>query len=336
MTTHHDDDRVLHLGDPARTATLLTEAAREEGLTWRVLQLARPGTGPLPAVLDRAVRGALWETRLLAERVRARRVHLHSALALPHVSWALGDYALHLHGTDIRTRVYEDRHRETVLRAVDRARVVFYSTPDLAEHVGGLRDDALLVPVPVPMGRPDPTELPTRGDYVFFPSRWEDVKGGRTQIEAAVELRRALPADIALVGLDWGPLADEARDAGVELLPKMPNPQFRAMVAGARLCIGQTAGIMSASELESLALDTPIVVPLNPEWYDGSHASLVDPPVLGGTALPARGHDVAALAAAAVTGQIAAPTGTRTWVERHHSPRAALREVLQGYRKAGW
>ena len=138
------------------------------------------------------------------------------------------------------------------------------------------------------------------------------------------------------MGLDWGPLAQEAAAAGVHLVPKMPHAQFRAAVAGARLCIGQFAGILSASELDALAADVPLVAPLNPEWYDASHPSLAVPPVLGGVDLGMTGSpaDIADI----VTEELGSPAGRPTldWVRQHHSPQAALEEVLRGYRAGGW
>lgn len=343
-----DYPSVLHLSDPAFTATLLSRAAAKTGRNWRVLPLATsPAAGdPRLQIGLKAVRGLRWEAELLADRLRTRRLHVHSALARPHAGWVFGRrFALHLHGTDIRSRQYEERHRRVVRDTVRDAHVVFYSTPDLREHVAPLREDARLVPVPVPL--PDPVsvappaavrEVTGSRDYIFFPSRWEEVKGGPAQIKVAQALDAALSASSApvLIGLDWGPLAQEAAGAGVLLVPKMSHADFLATVAGARLCIGQFAGILSASELDALAADVPLVSPLNPDWYDGSHPSLVRPPVLGGVDLGMSGRpeDIVDLVIEELASS--APRPTAAWVQRHHSPQAALSEVLAGYRNSGW
>ncbi|MGO1851417.1 hypothetical protein, partial [Microbacterium sp.] len=192
---------VLHLSDPAYTATLLRRAAAETGRRWRVLPLASaPAEGsPARQIVLKAARGLRWEAELAAERGRSRQVHVHSALARRHAGWAFGRrFALHLHGTDIRTRQYEDQHRKLVRDTVRDAHVVFYSTPDLREHVLPLREDARLVPVPVPLPESAPGVLPASvrdvaagREYIFFPSRWEEVKGGARQIEMARTLSAA-------------------------------------------------------------------------------------------------------------------------------------------------
>lgn len=342
-----DYPSILHLSDPAYTATLLAQAASETGRRWRVLRLATAPAPTTPAALAvKAARGLRWEAELISERARARRVHVHSVLARRHAGWAFGRrFALHLHGTDIRTNQYLDQHRRLLLDTVSRAHVVFYSTPDLWEHVSPLREDARLVPVPVPlpeidltMRSPASSELAGSRGYIFFPSRWEEVKGGVRQIAAARELSAALsgPSDPLLIGLDWGPMASEAAAAGVRLVPRMSHADFRATVAGARICIGQLAGMLSASELDALAADVPLVAPLDPRWYDGSHPSLVLPPVLGGIDLGMSGSatDLADL----VLEELASPAKnpTRSWVQTHHSAQSALSEVLAGYRDSDW
>lgn len=343
-----DYPSVLHLSDPAYTATLLARAAEGTGRRWRVLPLATtpPARGTAQQVLRKAARGLGWEAELLTARMRSRRLHVHSALARRHAGWAFGrSFALHLHGTDIRSRQYEPAHRDLVRGTVRDAHVVFYSTPDLREHVSPLRGDARLVPVPVPLPEHGAAELPgpvrsaTGGrEYLFFPSRWEEVKGGAAQIALARTLAAAVtgPSAPVLLGLDWGPLAAEAAAAGVRLLPKMPHAQFLATVAGARLCIGQLSGVLGASELDALASEVPLAAPLNPSWYDGSHSSLRIPPVVGGVDLGVGGgpDELVDL----VLEELASPASrpTREWVREHHSPEAALAEVLAGYRDSGW
>ena len=342
MSPKLDYTRVLHLGDPAHTATFLTSAANASGRNWRVLQLAKSPAvaNPTARAVLRAMKGLSWEACLFVGKTLRSRIHLHQAMALPHAGWALGDYMLHLHGTEIRSRRYETRYEKRLYDAVAGAHHVFYSTPDLREHIVDWRPEAQLIPVPVALdsaqvANPYRSIGSPAGSYVFFTSRWEAVKGGETQIAAARALRARLPQSVALVGLDWGdePLREAAREAGVHLIPKQPGAAYRQVVREAKACVGQTAGILSASELESLVENVPLVVPLNPNWYDGSHPSLRDMPVLGGTTLdPADSEGIANLTLEAIETKPA----TRDWVKRFHSPTAALEGVLDGYRATDW
>ncbi|EWS80771.1 hypothetical protein BF93_01430 [Brachybacterium phenoliresistens] len=346
MTEISNYSRMLHLGDPASTATLLSRAAQQRGARWDVLPFAAaPGGGAVPALLRKAARGLLWEGSLLRRRAAVPRVHVHNALARRHAGWAFGRrFALHLHGTDIRTRQYEPEHGELIRRTVRDAQVVFYSTPDLRRHVQDLREDARLVPVPVPLPGPSTAPLPPAlreiGEgrpYVFFPSRWEAAKGGELQIELVRSLREAIaPSEAVLVGLDWGGRAGDASRAGATLIPTMPHAAFRSVISGASACVGQLTGVLGASELDVLAADVPLIMPLRTDWYDGSHPSLDSPPVLGGTALdlPDAPEPIVRCVLGALSGDTRSPT--RDWVRSHHSPDAALDEVLRGYRESGW
>ncbi|MCI7304844.1 MAG: hypothetical protein MR522_01045 [Trueperella sp.] len=328
--------KMLHLGDPAFTATVLAREARRRGYDWKVMQWARTPlhTNPLVTKAHRAARGLAWEAHFAANRARYPLIHLHSALALPHVKWALGSYALHLHGTDIRTQQYKPEYRARILDALDGAAVVYYSTPDIREHTLPLRPDARLAPVPVagsttPLGAL-PSELAGR-DYVFFTSRWEEVKGGEHQIDTLRALRSLLPKSVAIVGMDWGPNAERARDAGAVLISKRPYPDYLAVIAGAKAAIGQNSGVMGASELDALDLNTPLVAPLNPAWYDGSSPSLVSPPVLGGDLAV---DDAEGLALQVLRALEAPAPSTHDWIQCHHSPAATLDVVLAGYAEA--
>lgn len=330
---------VLHVGDMAFTSTHLVAAANAQGLNWKKLQItevSRFSDTPL-AILEKLGRGMGWEIKLLGNKILRPQIHLHSAIALPYVKWALGkNYTLHLHGTDIRTRLYQDAYRETVLRAVEKASAIFYSTPDLAEHILPLRADARLVPVPISLYSykdPRPRGLEKIGNYIFFTSRWESVKGGETQIETARILRAKLPKNITLVGLDWGENAAAAAQAGVHLLPRLSNREFRAALHNAQLCIGQSSGIMGASELESLAEGTPLAVPLQKSWHTGKDSSLRDIPVIGGTEVEC--SDAEKLATLAIANlEAGIPAHTAQWLQANHSPQTALQRVLAGYAAA--
>lgn len=280
--------------------------------------------------MGKALRGLAWEARFAWEKARRPQIHLHSALALPHVGWAAGDFFLHAHGTDVRTRQYQPQFRDTVRAAVARARCVFYSTPDLREHLQNLDTDGIFVPVPVPLPHPRTRPSVPARPTIFFTSRWDEVKGADVQIALADSLHREFGDSIELTGLNWGAYASDAGRAGVRLLEKVPHDQYQDMIAGADICIGQMSGVMGASELDALALNRRLVMPLNPDWYDGSDPSLTNVPVLSRDRTPSDIEHVTADIADALDHPV--PSDTRPWVERHHSAEAALARVLAGYR----
>lgn len=327
------DPSVLHINDVARIGTHLCVQARREGLDWSLVRLARtdPCWRGWKKTLGRAWRGAAWEARLGRAAWGVDLINLHGGNIRRHTGWLPHPYVLHLHGSDVRTvRVESEAQRRVIDGAIERAREVYYTTPDLREPTCRLRPDALLQPVVV-----DVNELPTCSSggvpTVVFPSRWDRAKGGDLQLEVARQLRRALGQHVRFEGLDWGEgAALAARQAGVTLVPRMSHARYIEWLSRGTVAVGQVAGILSVSELEVMGMDIPLVAPLNPLWYDGSHESLTDVPV-GCGPVEAR-HAVDAVVAATRELLENPILPARGWVEKIHGPRAAVSRLRGRYR----
>lgn len=315
---------VLHVGDAAQTAARLVREARRGGLPWDHLPLAdATGSWPGPlAPLRRPVVGGAWLARLAVAARRHDVVHVHSATTLPHARPAARRFVLHCHGTDVRTAQHDPARGPGIRAGLRDAEAVLYSTPDLAEHVLPHRPDARLLPVPVDTGAL-PAWHPVQPRRVVFASRWEEVKGLAEQLETARLLLAALPDDVEVVGLDWGPAASSAATLGVRLVPRLDHEGYLALLAGASAVVGQAAGILSSSELEALGSGAPLLLPTPLPLYADA-----PPPVLG--------TDPASVAEAArglLDGSLAHDPGAgRSWVAEHHgTPHgvATLREVYR-------
>ncbi len=324
--------RALHVNDCAFTAKHLVAEAHRRGLPWSFLPLAATGRswdGPVGQG-RRAVLGAAWLSRLAARAARSDLLHVHSGGVVQHTRLVPRRFVVHLHGTDIRTLQYDPGWQGTIDRALDGALHVFYSTPDLAEHTLPRRPDATYLPVPVDadaLPRPVPAPGPPT---VLAVSRWESVKGVERQLATARELVRAAGDRVQIVGLDWGPAAGEAARAGVRLVPTRPHGAFLRLVAGATVVLGQSGGILSASELEAIGIGVPVVVPVPLPLYAETR-----PPVLGDSPAAATEAVLAVL-----DGSLRPDPGTaREWVRRHHSPASGVDAVTAVYDRlaaGGW
>ncbi|WP_366181050.1 hypothetical protein ABXS69_02640 [Actinomyces timonensis] len=329
--------KVLHVNDVARIGSALVRQARSEGMDWDLYDTARvdPSWRPATRAARRALRGGLWAVGLARRALRADLLDVHGGTVPAHTRWTRRPYVLHLHGTDIRVRRYEPARAGLIERSVREALDVYYTTPDLAEHTLDLCPGATLQPVVV-----DPAELPSapsgaarRGEpgsfTVVFPSRWGAAKGGEEQERAVAALRRAYGDRIVLEGLDWGESAHRiAREHGVILRPTMPHADYVRWLAGASAAVGQLTGSMGVSEIEAVGAGVTTVVALDERWYDGSHETTRDVPVLGGPV--ARADFVDAIVdgvGRALDG--ARITGGRAWVDAHHSPRRAVARLSE-------
>jgi len=245
---------------------------------------------------------------------------VHFATVVHHTRVIPRPYVLHAHGTDVRTLQYDLHYGPIVRRAMAGAAAVVYSTPDLAEHTLPRRPDAQYLPVPIDVdGVPAWSPAAPR---VFFASRWDDSKGVDGQLATARELVRSVGPGVSVTGLDWGPAAAAAREVGVQLVERRDHAGYLALLAGSQVVVGQSAGILAASELEALAIGVPLVMAAQHALYGAA-----PPPVLDD------GGDVVAgvVAALADPAAFAAAQQGPAWVRAHHSAADQVDRLLELY-----
>ena len=316
---------VLHVNDAAFTAANLIAEARRRGQRWDFLPKAAPAQqwrGPVGQVRRAAIGGA-WVARLAVAARRHDIVHVHSASTLAHSRLGARRYLVHCHGTDVRTAQYQPAWRASVRAGLRDAEAVFYSTPDLAEHVLGHRADAVYLPVPIDVDEVARWAPPRDGrPSVFFASRWSPDKGVATQLELARALVAELGRDVDVLGLDWGPRAADAAAAGVRLVPAGDHAAFLDRLTGAGVVLGQAAGILAASELEALAAGAPLVVPAPLPLYDDAK-----PPVHGGDV----DSGVSAVRELLAGTRAHDPEAVRAWTRETHGVGSAVDIVSEVY-----
>lgn len=330
---HADDPAVLHFNDCASVGqALVTEAARQ-GHHWAY---AAPGlVRPTRTSANRWVARAQFLPYVLRRGLLLRRadvVHVHyatSARLLRERGMPRRPYVLHLHGSDIRSQWPDPAYHDEIQRAADGAAHVYFANLDTSEQAHTARPDAEYLPILIdlallPAWQGSGTSGPQR---VLFVSRWDDVKGADANIELARELRRALPA-VDLLGLDWGPKADAAREAGVRLLPRTSRREFLRLLAGADVAVGQARPVLATSELEAMAIGVPTAALGSrlPRPDDGS-----TPPVVEGGLEEVVGGIRSALDDPAGT---AAALGGSEWVRARHVATPWIPRLLEVYRRA--
>ncbi|MET1154475.1 hypothetical protein, partial [Arthrobacter sp.] len=239
--------------------------ARTRGLPWGFYPraVAASDRRGLFGRLRYASQGLSWLAGLAKNSVGVDLLHIHSGSMLHHTRFIPKKYVLTLHGTDIRTLQYQPRWQSSIRDGVRRAAAVMYTTPDLREHVIGLRSDAIYLPVPVTLATlPRRNVVEAGTPRIFFVSRWDDSKGAVEQLATARELIRLSRGRYEVVGLDWGPRTAEAASAGVTLVPKMSHQDFLRFLAGSAVAVGQSSGLLGSSELEALGIGVPLYMPL--------------------------------------------------------------------------
>lgn len=245
--------RVTQLFDCADVGKNFVRAGQQQGKPWKIIQ------GPW----TRGGTKAAYYRFLVEQAAAYPRTQLWHVNMGGRAKWARGrfarPYALTLHGTDIRENYWQTEHHATIKADVDGAGHVWYTTPDLKDVAEKARADAQYLPVPLDLSEL-PQWAPAARPRVFFPSRWDASKGGEAWVQTAADVVAALAGqDIDIVGVDWGDMAGEVAALGVQLLPKMPKAQFLREMSRAHVTVGQVAGILAASELESMGMGIPTI-----------------------------------------------------------------------------
>lgn len=254
--------RVLQFNDCAFVARSMISAAGRAGIDWDYLppEQVRP-TGPAPSnpLLAKA-RLLPFVAKRAAKLRSAQVVHVHygtSARLLRERGMPRRPYALTLHGTDIRKQWKDPAFHAEIQRAIDEAAVVYFANNDTAENAYAARADAQFLPALVDAAAL-PTWTPAQKPSIFFVSRWDDDKGVERQLELVASLRAAVDSGVSIEGLNWGPGAKAAQQAGIVLHDRMPQADFHRMVAQSHLTIGQATDNFATSEFEALCMGAPM------------------------------------------------------------------------------
>lgn len=328
--------RVVHVNDVAGVASAAIAQARADGLDWRLWPLPSVRGAPTAVKLARRARDVV---RFHVDGRAADVLHVHYGM-FAYYAWSVcRPYLLHLHGTDVRHNLGQRALGRLVRAGIRHAGIVAYSTPDLAAAVRELRPDAVWLPAPVSRDAvalrgtaPGPGRRAREGgaadlhSRIVFASRWDPVKGLDALLDTASRLRRADP-DLRLIGVDWGSGAGAARRAGVELVPRMPPAEFRALLATADVVIGQLeSGCFGVTDLEAMVMERPLVARFTadaaygdrPPLWNSDECDPVDA-VLAVVADPVAAHGRAVACA--------------EWALRHHSPERFVSSATDLYRR---
>lgn len=166
-----------------------------------------------------------------------------------------------------------------------------------------------------------------RGRRVVFASRWDPSKGAEGMVRLAARLRKELPADVDLVGLDWGVMAPEAAAAGVRLTDKMDHATYLNFLAESDLAIAQTNTVLGVSEVEAMGIGVPLAG--LGEHLPGPDGNPI--PMLDGTLDDVVDQVLAAVADPEATARTLAP---RDWVARNHTADPYIPHLLDVYEEA--
>ena len=217
------------------------------------------------------------------------------------------------HGSDLHLNLTRSVYRPVTRTVLDKARAVFYVTPNLPAFLKGY--EKKLVYLPNPLDVPQSARsaaAPAQVRTVVIFTRLHPVKGV-DRIFPAVERLREL---VEVTAIESGPLAAEylARyGRWVKFIQPVPHSNIWEVLAAFDVVIGQMRqGVLGLMEIEAMAAGRPVIAAVDSALYPD------DPPPV----VAASGPDeivAAVLKLRDDPGELArlARLG-REWVERNH------------------
>ena len=202
-----------------------------------------------------------------------------------HIHWvsrgiigllAFKPFLIQAHGSDIHVEV-ETPGLFTLNRWVlERARTIFYVTPNLVEYIRRFDQKLVYLPNPISVRALSRAQGPpknVRRAVIFM--RLDPVKGV-DRVFPAVE---RLADEIEFTALGWGPLAAEYKQSYgrfVRFVDPVPHDQIGSFLAQFDLVIGQMdQGALGLSELEALGAGRPLVSGIDRSMYPGDKPPVV-------------------------------------------------------------
>jgi glycosyltransferase involved in cell wall biosynthesis len=246
---------------------------------------------------------------------------------------------LHIHGSEVRPG-NDWRIRLANLVSVAFSKVVdsiWYSTPDLREHLQEAGLTATFMPNPVPRQFFQMQEPDFRKARILFAVPLSMEKGADIAISAVRVLQQRLP-DVRITALGWGPYPTEAMalrmrlPEGVEVLPWMTREKFLRALASSTVVVGQLRlQILGNTELEAMALGRPLVAGLKDEVYRNEPHYDSPPPILQAVGAEEVAQHVEAVIADAANARTLGMK-SHEWVLRHHSVERVARLYREAYK----
>lgn len=186
-------------------------------------------------------------------------------------------FLVQAHGSDLHKHVRTPGMHSLCRLVLERARTIFYVTPNLEPYIHRFAAKSQYLPNPIDTAQLDiGPRAPERVRRAVIFMRLDPVKGV-DRVFPAVE--RLAAAGIELTALRWGPLAEEyvARYGRVvNFVDPVPHERVGSFLGSFDLVIGQMEqGALGLSELEAMAAGRPLISGIDRSLYPGDKPPVV-------------------------------------------------------------
>jgi glycosyltransferase involved in cell wall biosynthesis len=272
--------RIALVHDVARVAETQAEILRSAG--HEVDHVRLPDFGPNWPWWLKAITAPIRLLLYLPAIARLRRepydvIHIHW---VPRgiVGLLTGKpFAIQAHGSDLHMHVNTPVLFWLCRRVLERARVIFYVTPNLEEFIHRFDGKAFYLPNPIAvnaLARSIVAPREVRRVAIFM--RLDPVKGVDRVFPAS---ERLAGMGLQLTAVRWGPLTDDFMvryGSYVDFVEPVAHDHIGDFLAGFDLVIGQMEqGALGLSELEAMAAGRPLITGIDRAMYPGDKPPVV-------------------------------------------------------------
>jgi glycosyltransferase involved in cell wall biosynthesis len=185
-------------------------------------------------------------------------------------------FLIQAHGSDLHQSVHTPGMFTLSSHVLEKARVIFYVTPNLKSYIRRFADKLCYLPNPINVrAMTDAPRAPEQVRKVIIFMRLDPVKG----VDRVFPATERLASETEVTALRWGPLSDEyARRYGdvVRFVDPVPHDEIGAFLARFDLVIGQMEqGALGLSELEAMAVGRPLISGIDRDLYPGDKPPVV-------------------------------------------------------------
>lgn len=252
---------ILHFHDQASVAKNLVLYGKAHNLPWR--KVWRYPEFTKFTIFEYQYTMAAQALARSTSRISNSFLHIHGGHLHRFASKISSEYVLHLHGSEIR--VFDEQGNmhssinDEVESAIQNARLVIYSTPDLAPFVNEIRKDAVWLPNPISESiekiKPMKRSILENPEFdIFWPHAWSYPKGYSKVLDLVARVCDKLGRSVSLLGIALGEHQKEARDSGFTLVPVASRQKFWQLNSRAQVTLGQGLGFFGVSDLECMAI----------------------------------------------------------------------------------
>jgi glycosyltransferase involved in cell wall biosynthesis len=259
--------RIAMVHDIAGVAAVQAELLRKAGHDVEQIPLPSQGASwkwPAKALAIPVRIAAFLPTIRRLRRGRYDVVHIHF-LSQGIVGVLAGvPFFAQAHGSDLHANLGNPAYRRITRMVAERARAVFYVTPNLRPYLERYTSKLVYLPNPVEL---DPGAPPASVNRILIFTRLHPVKGPERIFPAA----ERLSALAHVTAFDYGPLAPSyVRDYSrwVEFVKPIPHEHVGGFLREFDVVIGQMRqGVLGLMEIEALASGRPVIAGVDSSLY---------------------------------------------------------------------